>query len=195
MGNALLSFDYDVAARNMAAVCGATPEVCRELSFGPKFLNDFETGRITPAQFHARFSESTRTTSDLAALSQARCDMFQLIPETARILTQLKAVRKRTGLLSNTSSDHIAHCRENFTTLRLFDVYVLSCEVGAMKPDRKIFEVAIDRAGVSPERIFYVDDRQENITAARGLGIDAVLFQGGPHLIDALTRRGVNVNL
>lgn len=197
MGNVLLSFDYDVAARQMSQICGAPPEKCRQVAFDEsELLRDFETGRITAAEFHDRFSHITGTTSDRDALLHAHSDMFSIKPDTVRVLTQLKGVRRRTGLMSNTCSDHFEFCRERFGAIRdLFDVYVLSYEVGAMKPDRKIYDVAIEKAGVPAERIFYVDDREENIAGAREAGMDAVLFTGASRLIDDLRGRGVEMNL
>jgi putative hydrolase of the HAD superfamily len=196
LGNVLLSFDYDVAAAKMSAVCGASPETCRRLAYGDELYLPMERGELSPAEFHARFSELSGTTSDMAALLKARSDMFSPMIPTVRVVTQLKGVRHRIGLLSNTSPDHFEFCREKFGVLReLFDVYVLSYEVGAMKPDRKIYDAAIAQAGVPAERIFYVDDREENVAGAKIAGIDAVLFTGADRLLADLRARGVEMNL
>ncbi len=195
MGNVLLSFDYDVAAEKMAQVCGVPAAKCREVGYGVELLTAFETGHITRDQFHARFSELTGSRSDCDALLAARCDMFHVMVPTIRIVTQLKGVRNRTGLLSNTSIDHFEFCRERFGAIRdLFDVYVLSYEARSMKPDRQIYEIAIDKAGVPAERIFYTDDRQENVDAAKTLGIDAVLFTDAKKLLHDLRARKVEIN-
>lgn len=195
-GNVLLSFDYEVAARNMAAVCGATPAVCRQAAFESDLLPRFESGRISADEFHQQFSQATGTTSDRDALLRAHSQMFSLMHSTARILVQLKGVRRRIGLLSNTCIDHHEYCRERFTVIReLFDVYVLSYEIGVMKPDPAIFAAAIDRAGVAAEHIFYADDRQENVAAAREAGMDAVLFTDANQLLDDLRTRGVELNI
>ncbi len=196
MGNVLLSFDYDVAARKMADVCGVSADDCRAVAYGEELLIELESGKISLADFHARFSEVTGSDSNIDVLLAAHSDMFDLMAPTARVLTQLKAVRRRTGLLSNTSQDHFEHCRRRFGTVReLFDVYVLSYEVGAMKPDRKIYDVAIERAGVPAEKIFFVDDREENVAAAKDAGIDAVRFTTANQLIDDLRSRNVEMNL
>ncbi|MCA9266823.1 MAG: HAD family phosphatase [Planctomycetales bacterium] len=196
MGNVLLSFDYDVAARNMAAVCGAPAALCREVGIDSDLLTQFETGKLTPAQFHEEFSRRTNTTSDRDALLHARSDMFQVMAPTIRVLVQLKGVRQRTGLLSNTSADHFELCRRRFAAIRdLFDVYVLSYEVGVMKPDDAIYTQAIAQAGAPAERIFYCDDREENVVAAQRHNIDAVLFTSADQLIRDLRERGVEMNI
>jgi putative hydrolase of the HAD superfamily len=195
MGNVLLSFDYDVAAQKMSQVCGASADKCREAGYGVELLTAFEMGHITRDQFHARFSELTGSQSDCDALLAARSDMFHVMVPTIRLLTQLKGVRKRTGLLSNTSIDHFDWCRARFGAIRdLFDVYVLSYEVRSMKPDRRIYEIAIERAGVPAEKIFYTDDREENVAAAKQLGLESVLFTDANQLLADLRSRGVELN-
>lgn len=196
MGNVLLSFDYDVAAEKMSQVCGVPPAKCREIGYGVELLTAFETGHITRQQFHAKFSELTGSQSDCDALLAARADMFHIMVPTFRIVTQLKGVRQRIGLLSNTSIDHFEFCYDRFGVIRhLFDVYVLSYEVRSMKPDRKIYDVAIEKAGVPAAKIFYTDDREENVVAAQQLGIDAVLFTDAAQLLRDLRSRKVEMNL
>lgn len=196
MGNVLLSFDYDIAAEKMSAVCGASADACRQIGYESDLYRQIETGEISQQQFHESFSAESGTTSDREALMHARSDMFTLMAPTARIVTQLKGVRCRTGLLSNTSPDHFNWCRQRFGVIRnLFDEFVLSYEVGAMKPDAKTYEAAIEKAGVSAEAIFFVDDRQENVDGANAAGIDAVLFTDANQLIADLRARSVEINL
>jgi len=74
-----------------------------------------------------------------------------------------------------------------------FDHFVLSYEVGSLKPDRKIFEHAITTANCAPDSLFFIDDREENITAATRLGIHAHLFRSQSGLISALQSAGVEI--
>ena len=71
---------------------------------------------------------------------------------------------------------------------------MLSFECGAMKPDEKIYQVATERAGVPPERIFFTDDLPENVEGAKKYGWDAVLFTGAHELGRELANRGVRMN-
>jgi putative hydrolase of the HAD superfamily len=63
---------------------------------------------------------------------------------------------------------------------------VSSARVGVAKPDRRIYEIAAELAGVAPERCLFVDDRLENVTAAIGLGMTGVHFRGVADLAAAL---------
>lgn len=83
--------------------------------------------------------------------------------------------RYRTGLLSNAWDD----LRETLQRLGLadaLDALVISAEEGLLKPDPAIYRLALERLGVTPAQAVFVDDREENIAAARALGMHGVHF-------------------
>lgn len=53
---------------------------------------------------------------------------------------------------------------------------VSSARLGVAKPDRQIYEVAAERAGVALDRCLFVDDRAENVEAAVALGMVGVHY-------------------
>ncbi|TMR23644.1 HAD family hydrolase [Nonomuraea turkmeniaca] len=57
------------------------------------------------------------------------------------------------------------------------DDLVSSARVGVAKPDRRIYEIAAERAGVAPERCLFVDDRLPNVEAARALGMTGIHYR------------------
>ncbi|MFF2644062.1 HAD family hydrolase [Streptomyces niveus] len=63
---------------------------------------------------------------------------------------------------------------------------VNSSHVGVAKPDPGIYEIAVRRAGVPPDRCLFVDDRQENVDAAVALGMTGVLHRDAAGLGAAL---------
>jgi putative hydrolase of the HAD superfamily len=60
-----------------------------------------------------------------------------------------------------------------------------------MKPDPRIFRLAIEKAGVAPEKIFFADDRIENVEGARLAGIEAIQFKSEKQLRQELNDRGI----
>ena len=75
--------------------------------------------------------------------------------------------------------------------MKHFDEAVLSFEVGFMKPDARIFEEAVRRAGCAAEECFYTDDIDGYVAAARLCGIDAVRFTGYDALLEVMGERGI----
>ncbi|MFI0716058.1 HAD family hydrolase [Streptomyces inhibens] len=67
------------------------------------------------------------------------------------------------------------------------DHVVSSARVRAAKPDRKIYEIAAERAGVIMERCLFVDDRLENIEAAVALGMTGVHYREPADLRESLS--------
>lgn len=99
--------------------------------------------------------------------------------------------RYRLLLVSNTNPIHFSFIRENYPILRHFSDYVLSFEVGALKPSPIIFEKAIVQAQCGPHQCFFTDDVPAYVEASRGLGMDAVQFHSLEQLEQELRSRGI----
>jgi putative hydrolase of the HAD superfamily len=111
-----------------------------------------------------------------------------LIPES--LLESIKA-RYRLLLLSNTNAIHFEMLREKYPILRHFDHYILSYQVGALKPEPEIYREAIRHAGCEPGECFYTDDIAPYVEGARREGIDAVQFTGVEPLRSEMRARGI----
>jgi len=79
-------------------------------------------------------------------------------------------------LLSNTSELHLAFLMENWGVLRHFADGVYSFRAKCAKPDRKIFEKAIEQFGLEPENTVYIDDLPANVDSALNLGFKAIRY-------------------
>jgi 2-haloacid dehalogenase len=107
-----------------------------------------------------------------------------LVPGTAEVLHELRDRGVRLVALTNWSAETIRHLPEAHPeVVALFDDVVVSGAEGVAKPDPRIFEVLERRLGHPLENVFYVDDSDRNVEAARGVGMDAV------HFTDAATLR------
>jgi HAD superfamily hydrolase (TIGR01509 family) len=76
----------------------------------------------------------------------------------------------------------------------LFETIALSYQIGAVKPEPRIFAAAAELAGVPPSEIFFVDDIPGHVAAARIAGFDAVQYTTTPALVIDLRQRGVRFN-
>jgi FMN phosphatase YigB (HAD superfamily)/DNA-binding XRE family transcriptional regulator len=86
-------------------------------------------------------------------------------------LVRWTAEHYRVGLLTNIMPGFILAMRARGLLPNVdYDVIVDSSEVGAIKPEPRIFEIATERAGVRPEEILFIDDSRPNIMAADKLG-------------------------
>jgi 2-haloacid dehalogenase len=113
------------------------------------------------------------------------------IPGTVAVLAELRAAGVPLYALSNWSAETFRLTRGRFPFLEWFDGLVVSGEEGVTKPDRRSFELLIERFGLVPAATLFVDDSAANVTAARDLGLDAVRFRDAAGLRRDLTARGL----
>jgi putative hydrolase of the HAD superfamily len=78
------------------------------------------------------------------------------------------------GLLTNITTTIIYRIMSEH--LALFDITLISSELGLVKPDPRVFQIAIEKAGVDPSEILFIDDREENVLAAQALGINGIVY-------------------
>ncbi|MFI6085265.1 HAD-IA family hydrolase [Streptomyces sp. NPDC051217] len=107
------------------------------------------------------------------------------------VVDLLRRVREHCPLVLVTNAT--SWLDEDLTRLGLTDLahsVVNSSRVGVAKPDRRIYEIGAERAGVSPDRCLFVDDRQENVDTAVALGMTGVLHRAAADLRTALSGLG-----
>lgn len=80
------------------------------------------------------------------------------------------------GLLSNTWHRDGLTLLLQYGIANAFHFTLTSAEVGIMKPNPKIYRLALERAKVVPEEALFIDDMQANVLAARNLGIHGIYF-------------------
>ncbi|MCJ7729357.1 MAG: HAD-IA family hydrolase, partial [Sedimentisphaerales bacterium] len=97
----------------------------------------------------------------------------------------------KTAILSNTEKPVVEFFPKQ--TYDAFDVVVLSCLEGVSKPQRKIYEITLDRLGTSAEQTLFIDDRQDYIDGAKLVGIKTILFKDVVRLKKDLARFSLNV--
>jgi FMN phosphatase YigB (HAD superfamily) len=195
LGNVLLHFDHHRAARQMAEVAGIEPDVIWKTVFESDLQTRYECGAITTRQFYDHFCATTKTQPDFDALCTAAADIFTLNCDVGPIVSALATAGIRLGVLSNTCEVHwkqlySQHIQIGWT----FELYALSYQIGAMKPQLEIYLEAAKIAGVAPEEIFYCDDRPENVEGALRAGFDAVLYETPERLHKQLRDRGLRFN-
>ena len=98
---------------------------------------------------------------------------------TIPMLRSLKMAGYKLYILSNWGKWHFEELqkRNEFREfLQYFDGGIVSYQVGLKKPDRKIYEILIDKYNINPPSAVFYDDKLENIQAAKEVGLNAVVF-------------------
>jgi epoxide hydrolase-like predicted phosphatase len=70
-----------------------------------------------------------------------------------------------------------------------FDFCIASCEVKSRKPDKKIYQEVFKYGDWRPEEIVFIDDKEENVEAAKRLGIYGIKFNNCKQLLNRLKNK------
>jgi len=96
-----------------------------------------------------------------------------------RVLALVAGLRARgvyCALASNQERNRARHMSGDLGYARAFDAEFYSCELGCTKPSAAFFEAIIERTGLDPARTLFIDDRLDNVEAARACGLVAEQF-------------------
>lgn len=196
LGNVLLHFCHERMCRQMAEAAGISVERVRAIVLSDAALRLHETGALSAVSFHEHFCRKTGATLSAEALHAAASDIFTINEPILPVVERLTSAGHRLGILSNTNEAHWQFVTDGRFAPLLpgpFEQAVLSFQEGAMKPDAAIYEAAARYAGVAPHEIFFTDDREDNVAAARTAGLDAVRFADAENLLQELIARGIRI--
>jgi putative hydrolase of the HAD superfamily len=154
-------------------------------------------GQITEEEFWRQFLERTGAKGalpDESLFVREYGRRWEAQRPVLDLVARLKALGLKTAVLSNTIEAHVTHNRAR----RLydgFDVLVFSNEVGISKPDAAIFRHTLELLGLEgrPEAAFFVDDLEENVRAARKVGLRGILLRDVAQLAEEVRTLGVAV--
>ena len=108
----------------------------------------------------------------------------KLLPDGAmEILKEIAAAgRCLVGALNNEARATNEYRFREFGLRAIFDVALSSCYLDLRKPEPAIYRRALDILGRPPQRILFIDDREENVAGAAAAGIQAIRFEGAAAL-------------
>jgi FMN phosphatase YigB (HAD superfamily) len=195
LGRVIVPFDFRRGYARLEPLCGIPAADISARIAATGLVPRFESGQIEAKPFVAQLSEHLGLRISYEEFCEIWMSIFlpdTLIPED---LLETIARTHRLVLLSNTNPIHFEGIRERYPLLRHFHGYVLSHEVGAMKPSPAIYKKAIEVAGCLAMECFFTDDIQEYVEGAKGMGIDAVQFESAAQIREELRRRGVLTGL
>lgn len=190
LGNVLVLFDHMASAQRIAAGTKADPKALFRFFFESPLMVEHDTGRISTPQFHKALQQQLGLAAEYEEFLEIWNNIFTENREMAALIRQLLR-RHPCYLVSNTNRPHFEFIRQSFSIIEEFSGWVLSYEVGALKPDPAIYRRGLELAGVEPQEVFYVDDRQDLIDAAGAMGFHAHRYVGMEPLIRELQRRGI----
>jgi haloacid dehalogenase superfamily, subfamily IA, variant 3 with third motif having DD or ED len=186
-GGVLVEIDFSLVTARWAELAGRPmAEVQSRFVHGDAYARH-ERGEMDIAAYCDSLRRDLRIEIDDNALIDGWQRVFvSEIEPTARLVRELKG-RIPIYVFSNTNATHHAFWRaRHASTLEPFDRVFVSSELGARKPEREAFERVAGEIGAPLGRILFFDDTPANITAARKLGMPAVLVRSPEDVLAAV---------
>jgi len=194
LGKVIVDFDHSRAARELLKVTPLSLEEAMAVLMDGELVSEYETGRLSSQEHYRKVCRRLQMEVSMEKFRELWGSMFLPEPLLSEPFLQALKKRYRLMLLSNTNEIHFDFVIQHYPILKVIEERLLSYQAGCMKPEARIFELAIDKAGVAPESIFFIDDRPENIEAAKRAGIQALMFQSESQLKREMLSRGIVVS-
>ena len=143
---------------------------------------DFDCALITEKEAINRASDRLEMSlADAHELFKQTKESLTLISRTFDVLKEVKSRKLNAYCLSNISPELFNYVYERHALFELFDGIVTSGEEKTGKPNKRIFEILLERYQLSSEESLFIDDSQDNTTTAGELGLSVVTFKGSDY--------------
>jgi FMN phosphatase YigB (HAD superfamily) len=180
LGVVLMHLEYDAAREACLALCDPA-RVHRSRDFlnvlgRSPIVDAYERGELSARAFFDHFVAHTGFSGSFETFVAIWRSIFR---ENAPMIEFGRRVAERWPVffMTNASDLHVPWIFERFPSLNFFTDVACSCYIGAAKPDPTYYTRALAKFGVDAASSLFVDDRPENIEAARALGFRGVLYE------------------
>jgi len=196
LGNVLVDFNHTIAAKKIASFSDKTPQEIYRLFFESGVTGAFEEGKISPLDFFGEVKKMLNLTIGYEEFLPIWNEIFTLSQKNLAVYSIAKKLKKKykVAVLSNINVLHFDYVKNNFTIFDAFHKIIASCDLGVKKPQKEIYDCALEILEASPENVFYTDDRPELVNEARRFGINAFVFETPKKLKKDLASCGIKIS-
>jgi len=193
LGKVILFFDNFIFFQKMAEYCPYSyRDIAERVHRHKDMIRSFDTGKIEPEDFYREVIHALEAKIGQDTFFHIYSDVFFPNPPVLDLLRRLKTNNKLI-LLSNTDVERFGFIKKKFPEIFLFDDYILSYEVGYVKPHPEIYIEALKKARARAEECVFLDDLPENIEGAQRLGMNSILY--GPQIDIEVRLKQMNVTI
>ena len=184
--------DSSMTMERLAAVCHVPAELLsRRFEEAAPLFTGFECGAIGPAQCLEEISRICGYRFTEPEIVPILTEIYTPIPSTCELIRLLKP-RYRLGLLANTNPWQFQGGIQTFKVFPLFDAVILSFQVKAVKPERRVFQAVLDPLDLVAEECVFIDASPAFVAAGNRYLLHGIEYRGYPALLRDLRLLGVD---
>ena len=159
-----------------------------------KFAEDFQKGLISEDAFWQRICSDLNVPKPTGRSLWADAFKAAYVPreDMFSMAACLQENGYRTAVLSNTEAPAMRYFHQ--LQYNMFDVLVFSCAEGTRKPERKIYELTVEKLRSQPGQSVFIDDKPEYMNGAKEAGLNTILFRSVGQVKSQLALISVNID-
>jgi epoxide hydrolase-like predicted phosphatase len=180
LGNVIINISFDKIFEYWAQASGfAVKEIKQRFEFDDAYAQ-FERGSITPTTYRKYILQKLELHLSDDEFDNGWNNLYlDAAPGIAELLQDIKS-RFRLIALTNTNEIHAQRWKKKYAALLShFEKVFCSSEIGARKPEKKVYEIVLQYLGVDPPRVLFFDDSPKNVEVASTTGIKGVVVKLG----------------
>jgi putative hydrolase of the HAD superfamily len=165
--------------QRLAALAGIDGEPFDKIYWDKR--SDYDRGAIDGPAYWRRIAATAGKEFTLAQINSLVAADIAIWMRANPVMMEWVGALKSRGLkvviLSNMPIEISRYMRQYAPWFKDFDYVCFSAEMQLAKPDAAIFHACLKAVGSKPEECLFIDDRAENVEAARALGMQALKFE------------------
>lgn len=158
--------------------------------FIKKYYKPYFSGRISEKEFWEKSLKDLGIDEGWKKLRDRLLNFFELQEGMSELINKLRE-NYSVGLLSDQTNEWWPYLDEKYNISNNFDFTIISAETGYHKPQKEIYELALNEAGSKPEECIYIDDLEKNLDPAEKLGMKTILFKNPKQIKKELESFGI----
>ena len=159
--------------------------------FIKKYYKPYFSGEINEENFWKWALNDLGIKAEWKYLKQKLLDFYEPNSGMLALLNFLRDKGYKTILLSDQTKDWWPTLNQKWEIESHFDYCIISAEVGVNKPNKRIYEIALEKWRSSAEDSIFIDDLEENLIPAKDLWIKTILYKNTKQLKEELMSLGI----
>jgi len=155
------------------------------------FDEEFNLGKISAEECFRKFFGVPINDKQMEEIIKLWTTTWKLNPEMEEFVKKL-GENYILAILSNSDPvNHQEYSRKGW--FLPFKHLILSHEIGILKPDKRIYEITLEKLGIPGESCLFIDDQEKNLVPAREFGMKTIVYKNFIQMKEELEKIGVKI--
>ena len=176
LGGVILRTEYQAPREQLAERLNMTYEDINKIVFESETARKASLGEVSVDEHWLAVMRRLRLPASEAETIRAEFFAGDVIDRDLLNFIRSLRLRYKTGIISNAWGDMRDYIvKHQFDDA--FNTLIISAEVGMMKPQPEIYQLALKQARVEAKEAAFIDDTPKNVDAANALGMHGIVFR------------------